>query len=256
MSTISNHLSSNLTFKTNSLFEINETKSLLADLPQDSTNLKEILKQVPYLKDQGNQDFSIEIPENLKCFTILNIPQNYKKSNLLDLLNIDETKLESIHKSSMFWNILSTDNQTNSDLSKNLSNVIIDGNKIKYEEYSKDAILKNLKKKIQNAEYNREVTELKQIPNLSNSQKENSAFGNKQKEMSWRKNTQNSQASEDTGLINCNNEGLSHQGFRRSRFYSDYTYISKYIPTKQSDISAKITSNMVKYPLEGISINS
>lgn len=98
--------SKTLNFKLEDFLNLKEIKKI-------SENKEEILKslsEINFLSEEKESDkassFSLKIEENIKIFSILNIPQKMKKEEILDHFKINPENLLRIYKKSLFWYVV------------------------------------------------------------------------------------------------------------------------------------------------------
>ena len=218
-------LNDDFTFNGNDLYSLKEISKLFASKDLLFNYLTHLSKQKnPIIS--VNEDLSkcqIIISDKMIYYQFVNIPIDYNNERVKMLLGINEGDYSRLYKSSIFWVLISENDEFNNKLENVLKDILVDkeGKKLKYNITSAQMIKKMAKKQIEKRLYNQETENLKN--NEKNKIKENNFNKNKKSDdsMSWRKKSDLSNEQDNLGYGYQKNSGNK----RRQRFKSDpYEY--------------------------------
>lgn len=194
-------MDSDLVFKSQDLLNAINTLKTKAGLPIITLQeLALVLKRQTYIEETKEENiFRISISDAFKAFILINFPSNSKKEDLLKLLDIYyiEDRTLAIKKQGIYWILTSIDFEFCKELEERISNLKIEGKKLNYDVITKNTILKQIKRKFNAFEYNKETHGLKEATN------------NKAGEiMSWRKKSENVEPSQPAHKTSNHGLGL------------------------------------------------
>ena len=158
-------LNEDFTFKSEDLFSLKEVSKLFSS--------KEILnKYLTYLSKMKNPIISINddltkcqllISDKLVYYQFINIPPEYNDERVKLLLDLKDDDFLRLYKSSIFWVLISDNEEFNNKFEKVLNSAKVDKDekKLKYNITSAYMIKKMAKKSIEKRIYNQETENLK-----------------------------------------------------------------------------------------------
>lgn len=209
--------------KTDFSFNIDDLINLteLKKLPDfNKENLLFELSNKDYLKNLGDGKYQYNMNDHFKAFVLLNFPSHYKKEHIVKVYDFKDNLSEiRLFKSSIFWYLSSSNNDVIGIIENKLQTIKIKEieNIANYDVLTKSGITNILKKKISQAEYQKEINGLKGNQTTQNP----SNLGVSPNKMSWRKKSDaevvNSNTPTKTSIIDNNSND-----FKRGRFYSSY----------------------------------
>jgi len=218
-------LNEDFSFKGEDLFQLKEISKLFSTKELLYNYLTHLSKQ-PNPIISINEDFSkiqILISDKLVYYQFINIPPEYNDERVKLFLSIKDEEILRLYKSSIFWVLISENEEFNNTFQKTLGNFTVDkeGKKLKYNITSAVMIKKMAKKAIEKRIYNQETENLK---NNQKKSEKNEEFNRSKKSddntMSWRKKSDISNEKDDLGYGYNNNY---YKNNRRQRFKSDPT---------------------------------
>lgn len=202
-------LNENLTVKINELFSLKEISKYCKTINE----LLQIVEKLPYVKYSEDKNILYyDILDEMISFSIINIPQNINKNDILKKLELEMVPGLRLFKKSLFWILtLNADERKRKLIEEKIKNLRFDdGNMmesskpfIKYDLMTKADLMKTFYKHIQTNSYQKESQSLKatdnnllQNTNSSKKEKKNSLVsegksngkdGNDLDAFSWRK---------------------------------------------------------------------
>ena len=246
-------------FTGENLYSLKEVSKLFSNKEIMYSYLKHLSEQAnPIIS--VNEDFTkcrILINDKMIYYQLVNIPIDYDTERVKLLLGLKKEDYLRLYKSSIFWVLISENEEFNDKFEKELQNIFIDNEdkKLKYNITSSSMIKKMAKKQIEKRLYNQETE------NLKNQQKNinlNIEIGKNKKSddsMSWRKKSDLSNDQDDLGYGYKNYGNKRRQRFKSDPYENnrnDY-YNSKknykYNNNQQNIDELKIQLNDVKYPI-------
>ena len=219
-------LNEDFTFKSEDLFSLKEVSKLFSS--------KEILnKYLTYLSKMKNPIISINddltkcqllISDKLVYYQFINIPPEYNDERVKLLLDLKDDDFLRLYKSSIFWVLISDNEEFNNKFEKVLNSAKVDKDekKLKYNITSAYMIKKMAKKSIEKRMYNQETENLKKKSEKTE-KKEESKPKKSDDSMSWRKKSDVSNEQEELGYGYGYGYDKYNKGYKnkRQRFKSD-----------------------------------
>ncbi len=173
----------NLTVKINELFSLKEISRSCKTINE----LLKIVEKLPYLKYSEDKEILFyHLLDDMISFSIINVPQNISRNDLLKKLDLEGVPELRLYKKSLFWILtLNADERTRKLIEEKIKNLNFDdGNMmesskpfIKYDVMTKADFMKTFYKHIQTNSYQKESQSLKAndnnlLQNTKNSKKE------------------------------------------------------------------------------------
>lgn len=152
-----------MTFKQDDFFALRDVQKIV----NSKDNLNEILERIAnedkIIKINHNtNEVTILYDENCTAFNFINVPNKMKKSELSQILEINEEKsIMRLYKHSLFWILVTNDPEFTQNFEKKLRTMKFDGDSIKLDSTSFKVLKRQINKQIQHHVYMKETDELK-----------------------------------------------------------------------------------------------
>lgn len=252
-------LDEDFSFTGENLYSLKEVSKLFENKEALYTYLKHLSEQKnPIIS--VNENYSkckIIINDKMIYYQLVNIPIDYDNEKVKTLLGLKEGDYLRLYKSSIFWVLISENEEFNGKFENELKNIVFeyDDKKLKYNITSSNMIKKMAKKQIEKRLNNQEYENLKSKQKNTNLNIDLNKNKKSDDSMSWRKKSDLSNDQDELGY------GYKNYGKkRRQRFKSDpYDYngndfynskkYNNYNDNQQNIEDLKIQLNDVKYPI-------
>ena len=209
-SKILTYFNENLEASLNDIANSPELSKILENNNSDKKEeLSKLINSLNFLSiNKDNSDeVKLVVNENLTLFSLLNLPFSINQKTLLEQLpllkeNYENGKIQRIYKKSLFWVIITEDEELIPKIEEYLKSSTIklkdeEPLSIKYDITKSSEILKQIKKQISTNSYNKEINDLKKTNNNNNDYSSVSS-----QKLSWRKK------SNDTTEVTNNNNNI------------------------------------------------
>lgn len=107
-------------FKLNDFLNLKEVKKITSEKEEVLKSFKEV-NFIQETKDKENS-FNINIDDEIKVFSVINIPQKMKKEEIFETLKLDNNTLLRIYKKSLYWYIVLNSEEAANKLRNTLEN--------------------------------------------------------------------------------------------------------------------------------------
>lgn len=112
-----------MNFKFEDFINLKEIKKI----SENKEDILNVLSSVEFLEKDINEEnngiyFNFKVDENIKAFSILNIPQKMKKEEIIDHFKIRNEDLLRVFKKSLFWYIVLNNEQAAKEFRFKLEN--------------------------------------------------------------------------------------------------------------------------------------
>lgn len=251
-SKLAEYLNEHFTYKISDLLKESEILSIY----ETKEKLIEGLSKYPFLKiSEDKETISYIIDEKISVFKIQYFPMNLSKMEIASKLEIFDLKYDRFYKRNIYWLLVTNDKETQICVKNSLRELYIEDIKIKFENYSYNQLLKNMKEGIEKLTYKNEVKNLCVSPkdkrknsNFSSGSNNKSNYyknrpSNISDHFSWRKGSNISSGKKyDNKYYNKSKKF----NYKRSRFNSDPDNRYK---NAAFDEELEIDVSSLKYPL-------
>ena len=252
-------LDEDFVFTGENLYSLKEVSKLFLNKELLFKYLKHLsIKKNPIIS--VNEDYSkckILLNDKMIYYQLVNIPIDYDLDKVKSLLGLKDEDYLRLYKSSIFWVLISENEEFNNKFEKDIKNIYIDNEekKLKYNITSSSMIKKMAKKQIEKRLYNQETENLKNKQKNIIINNENNKSKKSDDSMSWRKKSDLSNDQDDLGYGYKNYGNKRRQRFKSDPYENngkDYYYNKKYYnnyDNQQNIDDLKIQLNDVKYPI-------
>jgi len=252
-------LDEDFVFTGENLYSLKEVSKLFSNKELLFEYLKHLsIKKNPIIS--VNEDYSkckILLNDKMIYYQLVNIPIDYDLDKVKSLLGLKDEDYLRLYKSSIFWVLISENEEFNNKFEKDIKNIYIDNEekKLKYNITSSSMIKKMAKKQIEKRIYNQETENLKNKQKNIIINNENNKSKKSDDSMSWRKKSDLSNDQDDLGYGYKNYGNKRRQRFKSDPYENngkDYYYNKKYYnnyDNQQNIDDLKIQLNDVKYPI-------
>ncbi|MCQ2817578.1 MAG: hypothetical protein MJ252_09970 [archaeon] len=270
-----------MTYKISDLFSYPEISKIFSTVE----NLTESLSKIDFLKlSEDKQTVSYNLDDEIQVFQILSIPIKMTKEEVAKKLELLDLKYSRLYKKSIYWYLSTNDKETQICAKNALRELYIDETKIKYENFSKGQLLKNIRIQIEKNSYKKDAKNLgvhsPNSPNQNSNEKRKgsdasygsggSGYGYKPKNnfgkkgenyssgdnFSWRKGSGNAgnfkSSFDSSGKYggHFKDSGYKGKSYKRNRFNSDINTGGKFRNQgNYMDEEIEIDVSSIKYPL-------
>ena len=107
-----------LNFKLEDFLNLKEVKKI----SEDKEEILKLFKEIDFInlsKDNENT-FNIKLDEEIKVFSVINIPQKMKKDEILESLKLQNESMLRVYKRSLYWYIVLNSEEAAKQLRYNL----------------------------------------------------------------------------------------------------------------------------------------
>jgi len=152
-----------MTFKMDDLFTLKEVQKLV----NTKENLIELLNK---LAEEGkivklnpnSHEVTILLDENFAVYNFINVPNKMKRKELLEILSLNENyAILRLYKYSLFWILISNDQDFNQNFEKKLKSIKFGEEPLKFDVTPFKVLKRNINKQIHHYIYQKETDELK-----------------------------------------------------------------------------------------------
>lgn len=105
-----------LEFKLEDFCNLKEVRKIT----DDKEEILSLLKECDFIKEKDSNTFNVLVDEEIKVFSVVNIPQKMKKEEIFESLKLPNDSLLRIYKRSLFWYIVLNSEEAAKQLRYNL----------------------------------------------------------------------------------------------------------------------------------------